>query len=154
MTKERALDIFGLLGRLDKKRHDIWENLSEVERKGFAPVVVMRWMSGTTSPLQIILINTLVNPVLFSLGKHPQLLMDLLAASSDGHSKRYNWKSIKSTKSKKSDKLVELIKEYHGYSERIAKQYISFFSKEDYIEMAEKLGYQDADIKELKKELK
>ena len=42
------LDIFKLLSTIDSSSSNIYASLSDEERKGFAPLVVMRWMTGTS----------------------------------------------------------------------------------------------------------
>src|SRR5271157_4202027 len=93
------LDIFDLLGKLNSPHSgDIYSKLSDEEKKGFAPLVVMRWMSGTSDKRQIMMLNEFVNPYIFALGKHPHLLMMLLQVASSKTQKRYNWLGIKSSR--------------------------------------------------------
>jgi hypothetical protein len=152
MKKCFSLDIFKLLNDIDNpKSGDLYTTMSDDERKGFAPLVVMRWMSGTSDERQIILLNEFVNPYVFSLGKHPHLLMQLLQTASSKTSKRYVWLGIKSKK-----KLVEayrVIQEYFELSTREAKTY-SLPPVEELIKMAEELGWQKDEIAKLQKELK
>lgn len=146
------LDIFKLLGDLNSpKAGDIYEKLSDDERKGFAPLVVMRWMSGTSDERQIILLNEFVNPYVFPLGKHPHLLMQLLQVASSKTSKRYAWLGIKSKK--KQVEAYRVIQEYFELSTREAKTY-SLPPAEELLKMAEELGWQKDEIAKLQKELK
>lgn len=145
------LDIFDLLNRLNStKSADIYTGLSEDERKGFAPLVVMRWMSGTSDERQIMMLNEFVNPHIFALGKHPHLLMRCLQASSSKVNRRYAWYPIKS--SKKSALTVQVIREYFGISTREAEKYIIPPANE-LIQMAEELGWEKDTLKKLQKEL-
>ena len=146
------LDIFKLLGDINSpKAGDIYEKLSDDERKGFAPLVVMRWMSGTSDERQIILLNEFVNPYVFSLGKHPHLLMQLLQVASSKTSKRYAWLGIKSKK--KQVEAYRVIQEYFELSTRETKTY-SLPPAEELLKMAEELGWQKDEISKLQKELK
>lgn len=146
------LDIFRLLSDIDSLRSgNIYEKLTEDERKGFAPLVVMRWMTGTSDERQIMLLNEFVNPNVFTLSNHPHLLMQLLQVASSKKSKRYAWLGVKSQK--KNVESVEVIKQYFGLSEREAKTY-SFPPQEELTEMAEELGWDKDKIARLKKEFK
>ena len=143
------LDIFELLGRIDSSGEDIFCKLTNDEKKAFAPLVVMRWMSGTSDEYQIIKLNEFVNPYVFSLGDHKHLLMQLLQAASSKSKKRYNWIALKT--SKKHIESEKVISEYFEISRREAQ----FYSLEasEIIEMAQFLGWQNDDLNKLKKEL-
>lgn len=146
------LDIFKLLGDINSpKAGDIYAKLSDDERKGFATLVVMRWMSGTSDERQIILLNEFVNPYVFPLGKHPHLLMQLLQVASSKTSKRYAWLGIKSKK--KQVEAYRVIQEYFELSAREAKTY-TLPPAEELVKMAEELGWQKDEITKLQKELK
>ena len=143
------LDIFELLSRIDKRNSgDIYSSLSEDEKKGFAPLVVMRWMSGTNSIDQILNLNENVNPYVFKLGKHPHLLMQLLQTASDKKSKRYTW--LPMAKKSSEESKLKIVAEYYNMSLREAKL-LPKIPDEDIISMAESLGYQKDEITKLKK---
>jgi hypothetical protein len=145
------LDIFDLLNRLNSsKSADIYAELSEEERKGFAPLVAMRWMTGTSDERQIMMLNEFVNPYIFSLGKHPHLLMQCLQASSSKVNRRYAWYAIKT--SKKSALTVRVIQEYFGISSREAETYL-IPPADELLQMAEELGWEKDVLKKLEKEL-
>lgn len=146
-----ALDIFALLGRLNNsKSGDIYEELKPEERKGFAPLVVMRWMSGTSDERQIMLLNEFVNTKVFPLAKHPRLLMRLLHASSSKTNKRYSWLGIKS--SKKNVEATKVVQEYFDMTDREVRDLNPFPPMEEVLKMAEALGYQKDELAKLKKE--
>lgn len=143
------LDIFDLLTRLDSNRTDIFCQLTDEEKKAFAPLVVMRWMTGTSDEYQIIKLSEFVNPYVFSLGDHKHLLMRLLQCASSGRRKQYRWIALKG--SKKDSKRVKVISDYFQISTREAKDYI--VSSQEIISYAEDLGWQKSEISDLKKEL-
>lgn len=153
MATNYKLDIFDLLNKLNSsKSGDIYAQLSEDERKGFAPLVVMRWMSGTSDERQIMLLNEFVNPAVFSLGKHPHLLMQLLQTASSKTSKRYAWLSVKSKK--KNVEAMKVVAEYFDMTAREVRLLDPFPSMEEVLNMADELGWQKDDIKKLEKEYK
>ena len=152
-TKEYKLDIFDLLNKLNSKSSgDIYAKLSDEERKGFAPLIVMAWMSGTTDERQIVLLNEFVNKYVFTLAKHPHLLMMLLQVASSKTPKRYQWLAVKN-KPKKAQTL-KVIQEYFEMSERESKLMNPQPQPEELMLMAEELGWQSDEINALKKELK
>lgn len=148
-----SLDIFKLLSDIDRGNLDLWETLSEEEQKGFAPLIVMRWMSGYNDARQIIYLNELVNPVVFVLGKHPKLLMLLLTICSSKQPRRYSW--LKQSGNKKTNKVSnKLIMDYYSCSNKEAENYLKILTDEDIIIIAENLGVQKDEMAIVKRELK
>lgn len=143
------LDIFELLGRLDSDSADIFSTLDDEQKKAFAPLVVARWMSGTSDEYQIIKLNEFVNPYVFSLGDHKHLLMRLLQSASTNRKKHYRWIPLKG--SKKDSKRVKVISDYFQISSREAKNYN--VPPYEIVSYAEDLGWQKSEISDLKKEL-
>lgn len=143
------LDIFKTLERIDRKDRKFWDSLTEEERKGFTPFVVIQWLTGTKDPAQIYFLNEMVNPFIFEFGKHPELLYDLMLICSTSK-KCYQW--IKKKKTVKFPKSIDVIKRYFGYSSAHSKDTLKCFSDSDIFEMAEELGYQKEELKILKKE--
>lgn len=153
MATAYKLDIFDLLGKINSsKSGDIYGHLSDEEKKGFAPLVVMRWLSGTSDERQIILLNEFVNPFVFTLGKHPHLLMQLMQVASSKTSKRYQWLGIKSKK--KNVEALKVVQEYYGMSAREVRLMNPFPPEEEILAMADELGYQKDELAKLKKEFK
>ena len=147
------LDIFGLLGSLNNpKFKDIYAGLSDDEKKGFAPLVVMRWMTGTSDEQQIMSVNEFVKPTVFTLGKHPHLLMLLLQVCNTKTNKRYQWLGIKSKK--KNVEAMRVVSEYYEMSSREVKLLSPFPNEEEIYQMAEELGFQKDELTKLKKEFK
>lgn len=153
MATAYKLDIFDLLSKINSsKSGDIYSKLSDEERKGFAPLVAMRWMSGTSDERQIMLLNEFVNKSVFTLGKHPHLLMQLLQVASSKTSKRYQWIGIKSKK--KNIEALKIVQEYLEMSSREVKLLNPFPGKDEVLQMAEELGYQKDELAKLNKEYK
>jgi hypothetical protein len=155
MAKERALDIFALLDQVDRKNYHIWDSLTEEQRKEFSPLVALRWMAGCTDPVQIIFLNELVNPTVFTFGQEKkELLLKLLTVCSNGKPKRYQWINYKMGGSKKMRRSVELIMNHYRMSPSEAEDSRRLFSEEEILELAEAEGLQKDEILELKKEFK
>ena len=146
------VDIFDILNRLSIGEQDIWSSLSEEEQKAISPLIVMRWLSGTSSKRQIVYLNTLVNHLVFSLSKHPDLLFKLMTCCTEKHPARYQWLGQK--KSGPSKKLsVQVLQNYYGYSSREATKVLPLLNRDDIIRIAENLGWEKEELTKLKKEL-
>lgn len=152
MKKERTfkLDIFELLAQLDRGNYSYWDALTEEQRKAFAPLVVERWMSGTSDERQVVLLNEFVNPYVFALGKHPQLLMQLLTVASSKSPRRYYWLGVKSMQ--KRVESYRVMQEYFEISSKEAKFY-DLPPGEELLKMAEELGWQKEEMNKLQKEI-
>lgn len=153
-TEKRKLDIFQLLNQLSKNDVSGYHSLSEQEKKEVLPLIVMRWMSGTSDERQIIFLNELVNPFVFPFYKHKDLMVDLLAICGPGQSRRYTWNKALSKKKSSHPKAIEAIKEYFHYNTVDANEAFQLLSPDDILDYAHQLGWQADDISKLKKELK
>lgn len=154
MAKERSLDIFDLLAQIDRKNYDIWDKLTEEQKKELSPLVVMRWMAGMSDPMQLIFLNEIVNPTVFPLGTHKELLLKLLTVCSNGKSKRYQWINYKLSGERKAKTSTRLIAEHYGLSIKDAEDARRLFTNEDLMELAELQGFQKDELSALKRELK
>ena len=89
------LDIFETLGALDKRNFSFYEKLTEEEKKGFAPPVVMRWLSainnGPNAPLSIMLVNERANTNFYEIYDHPEVQFKLMASCGLGRTQRNQW---------------------------------------------------------------
>lgn len=149
---DRKLDIFRVLAEIDKKNSTFYTSLTDEEQKGFLPVVVSRWLTGTTRKAQVIFINELINPFVFSLYKHPQLLYYLMTICTSGKPQRYTWnKALSKTPSKPV--VVKAIQQYFGYNSKDADLAIPILDPIDIVSMAESMGWQDEDLNKLRKEM-
>jgi hypothetical protein len=143
------LDLFGFLGVLSKRDLRAYEKLSPEAKKQAAPFVLMRWMTGTSDPAQIVRINTFVNPYIFSLGAEKGLLLSLLAAAATGNTARYYWQKGPGSKSEKL--RLEVIRSFYDMSTREAADLN--IDSGDIMAMAEELGWDDDQLKKLKAEV-
>lgn len=152
-TKNHKLDIFEVLGHLSKNSPGFYVKLTEEEKKALQPLVVMRWMSGTSNASQVYLLNELVNPFVFSLTNHKKLLVDLLSICGPGKTQRYQWKKAGGKKAGKQSLAADVVKEYFKYSTSEAIDVLSLLDDNTIMSYAEQLGRQPDEIKKLKKEL-
>lgn len=144
-------DLFSGLESLSKSDYGWYGKLSDEGKKQVAPLVLARWLSGTSDYLQLIKLNMLVNPYTFSLGNEKDLLCKLMAASATGP-KRYKW--IKGPGSTGASSVrLKIISDYYEISLREAALYANAIDASDMIEMAEELGVEKDVLAKLKKEL-
>ena len=154
MAKERALDVFMLLGEIDRKNYGLWDTLSEEQKKEFSPLVTMRWMAGTTDQRQIIFLNEIVNMAVFNIGEHKELLLKLLMVCSSGNKQRYNWINYKLGGTKKAKRAVELVADQYHMSLKEAADAIKLFSPQELMDLGEAHGLQKDELKDLLKEIR
>lgn len=138
------MDIFTLLSNVDGGNRTFYSSLSDEDKKKFVPFVDMKWMSSG-SAYQLMALNEFVNPYVFSLQAHKELLYQLFVACSDGKSKRYNW-----AKQNKKHPWIAVVKEIYQCSEREAIEYIPLLRLEQVTEYAERLGYDAKQLKTIK----
>lgn len=154
MKKKHKLDLFTLLNQISTKKRDYYERLSEEEQKAFMPLVVMRWLSGTRDARQVIFLNEIVNPSVFSLHKHKKFLYYLMTVCTTGNGQRYFWNKTLSKRSSTTPTIVNTIREFFGYNTREAADALRLLSDDDILGYAEHLGKQPDEIRKIKKELK
>jgi hypothetical protein len=150
---KRKLDLFQLLNGLSRKDFNSYKSLTDEEKKEVLPLIVMRWMSGTTDARQVMFLNELVNPHVFSIHKHKDLLVQLLTICGSGRSQRYTWSKAK-TKKSNTPVAIDVIREYFGYNTSDATDAFHILTSSDIMDYAIQLGKQPDEITKLKKELK
>lgn len=149
---EHKVDIFKVLDSLSRGDKNVWESFTEEEQKSISPLILMRWLSGTSSQRQIVYLNELANHLIFVLAKHPSLLLKVLSCCTDKRPGRFQW--IPQKKSSGSKKLsVKVLQEYYNYSSREAMMYLHLVNKDNMVKMAEELGWEKDELTKLKKEL-
>ena len=153
-SKQHKVDIFEVLDNLNVKNRDYYNSLTDEEKKAIPMPVLMRWLTGTSDPRQIIFINELVNPFVFNLWRYQELVMDLMMACTSGRKIRYKYPKIAKKKASKTPKLVKTIQEYFGYSSQHAEDALPILEDDAILDYALRLGYQKDDIKIIKKELR
>lgn len=114
----------------------------------------MRWLSGTSDRLQVMMLNEYVNPYVFSLNKHPELLSNLMVTSSSGTGGRVKWIKQSAKRPSKTPNVVNVVSQFYGYNKADAQAALPLLNSEQIMQYAEHLGIQPTDIKLIKKELK
>lgn len=148
----KKLDIIKVLDAVSKKRN-VLENLNDEEIKSIQPFVLMRWLSGSTDAKQVYFLNEFVNPYVFQLSKHKQLLCHLLTVCTPGKSQRYKWNPPISNV-KAFPQISDMLSKYFNCKQSEAYEMITLLSDEDILNYASELGYQTEDVSKIRKELK
>ncbi len=148
---DKKLDIFAILAALDRKDVDFYSNLTPAEQKTIQPFVLMRWLTGTYNKRQVFLINELINPYVFSMNDHKDLLWKMLTMCTTGKPQRYVWNKP-GARGSASPTAIKIIQQYFGYNSRDSAQTLKLLSHDDVILMAEELGWQDDEINKVRKE--
>lgn len=152
--KKYAIDIFKVLEKLNQKDYKFFQELPEEDLKSLHPLVLMRWMSGCNEARQVFFLNELVNPMCFPLTKHKQLLLKLLMISGPGKYRRYTWTKAKGKRTSNTPKTLAMIKQCYGYSTDHGIDALKILSNEQILQMAEDLGKQPDEVREIAKEIK
>lgn len=155
-----TLDLMSTLEAADRGLKPYYDNLTDQERKAFAPLVVMRWLSTVSdqNPNQaycLIAQNDLVNLGLFDLQKnHPELVWKLMCVAGTGKRQQHQWipnkKNLGTT-----PKWDAWIKHTHGHVNDLEMQLIKQSkTPAEWLSVIEQSGASDAQIKDIRNELK
>lgn len=150
MTAKHKLDIFEVLKIIDGGDIYYYDTLSEEEQKSVSMYTLFHWMAGTDNSYQLQALESIVNPFIFSLSKHPKLLYRLMVIASSGTAKRYKWMGRKKIKTKPLS--TKAISEFYGLDKESSFKYIGLLTGEHILDIAEALGYDDSEMKKIKKE--
>jgi hypothetical protein len=138
---------------------DFYDNLTDEERKAFAPRVVIRWLStlSDNNPSQqyaILAVNDLVNLGLWSLQKHPELIYKLCALSGTGKKQYHQW--IPQGRGAGSQpRLDALIQEFWPQTNSQERDLLKKLrTPEQWMDFASQSGIDDRHLKDLKDEFK
>ncbi len=149
------LNIFDLLGEVDGKNVEGYDQIAEPHKKQFAPSVILRWLSGTKSASQIVLLNDTANKYVFSCWQHPNLIYKTFVAAVDGgRHKRYQWIKPLPRTGRSAPTATAAIMEYFKYDRKTAELSIKLMSIDDVVQCAQELGYEQQSITKIKQELK
>jgi hypothetical protein len=148
---KETFDLFPFLSALNKRDLSAYTRLSAEGKKAAHPLVIMRWLSGTSDHAQIIRLNEFANKYVFSLGAEKALLFKLLAAACTGQSSRASW--IKGPGGAGTKLALEAVKSKFECSTREAVEYLKIISAEDVLQYAESAGWEKDQLKKLTLEL-
>lgn len=153
------LDLKTTLEAADRGLKDYYTNLTEEERKGFAPKVLLRWLSSLpdNNPQQqyaIIATNDLVNIGLYKRSKDVELTWLLMTLAGTGKKAYHSWIPTRKSLGKTplwdqfiQDQWPECKEHEWGILKTV-------YDREEWVEMALNSGMSDKQVKEFRNELK
>jgi hypothetical protein len=153
------LDIMTVLEAADRGKKDFYLNLTEEERKAFAPRVLIRWLSSVSdkSDLQqysILAVNDLINLGMWSLNKHPELIWLLMTVAGTGRKQYHQWIPM-SRSASSQPRLDSFIHSHWPHTNSVERDMLKKLkSPSDWLDMAASAGCSDQEIRELKDEFK
>lgn len=156
--KKPALDIFRTLEAIDRKDKSYYANLTEDEKKGFAPPVVMRWLSGVSdksglSEYYTVMTNEIVNIGFWELSKHPELQYLLMTLVGCGKKQGHQWiAGPKKAKTRKVDELFRM--KFPNVNDKELDILWEINSTDSVRQLAIDFGFDDKQIKEMVEEYK
>lgn len=141
-------DFFKLLDNCDLSK---LSQLSEAEKKKLSPVVLIKWLASTPDKEHLLNLNAIVNPLIFGLYKHQDLLFKLMMACSNSKYKKYKWIKTGNINSK-HDNILSVISQYYNCSKTEADSYYKTLNNSDILEMCSELNLDITQIEKIKKE--
>jgi len=132
-------DLFGFFDKVADGDYGYVNNMSDDEVKNLPPFVLLMWEGQNDNIIRNIITDQYCNDYVFSLSKHPRLLLKLFVAAGEGlgHTK---YQFVKSVTNQESTIYKLIAKHFNcGYSE--AKDIHKLLSKEDIKELKEIYEY-------------
>lgn len=124
-------DLFKFFDKANKGEFSYVDTMSEEEMKAISPFVLLGWGLGAQSNNEIhtIMTDAYMNDKVFSLGRHPRLLLKLfIAANSEIDNTRYKYVKAGGSKSTKD---VEAIARYYNCGLHEARDYARILDEEE-----------------------
>lgn len=130
-------NLFTFFNAMNKEDYAYVDSMTDDEVKTISPFVMLMWANGAVdnNDVHVILTDLYVNPYVFTLSKHPRLLLKAFMSANGGiDNTRYKFKK---SVTREQSALIKLIAEHYecGYDHAKDIQHI----------------LSDSDIKELKK---
>jgi hypothetical protein len=155
----QKLSLDAVLQALDSKDLSFYDRLTDEERKGYSPFILLRYMSSLSpqSSMQayaVLATNDICNIGWFSLGKHPELQHKLLCLAGTGRKQYRPYVGSKNAKSK--TKLVdEFLRSLHpGINATELEILRSQHDVDSLRELGQDAGLSKAEIKDLVEDAK
>lgn len=161
MTKERKLDIKNVLYNIDNKNINWFSTLTEEQKDGFSPYVVMQFLNGGNSEESLELTNMVLNSNFSSKSKDKELFYRLACVIGTGRKAYHPYtKPPKVSKTRSNSIYVKLLTEYT--QETVTEQEAiiiynknkKFYNDDYWVMIAESLGWDNDSVKKLKAEIK
>jgi hypothetical protein len=156
--KKYNLDLWKLLQNADENNLTYYDELTDVERPEFQPLIIARWMSGVpddnkNAEYYMDAVNQIVNEYTFSLAKYPDLLWRLIASCGAGKKQRHVW--IKGPSKLITNKLDQLIL---GLNPSLSDMELELvkrnFTRDKLVHLCRGLAMEDSEINKIVEEFK
>ncbi len=151
--RERKLSLDRLFAAMDLKRRDFLESLDDDERKEFSAFLSLRYISCVegSADLQswyLMAANEYINKHFTVISRHPKLQWLLFSSVSPGMGRqRHFW--LKGSATSSNNRARRFLEElYPHMSDRELDLMVDINTKEDLVEMAKKLGWDDRRIRD------
>lgn len=101
MAKDYKSNLSDILNSLDKKDYNVYNKMTDDQKKEFQPFVLMRYMSSASDNdlYALVLVNEYVNKYFWDLSSEKEFQGKLLAASGMGKKTYHQWISNKTVNS-------------------------------------------------------
>lgn len=143
------MQIFEHLKQIIKKDNlNYYDNLSDGDKKSFSSFMIQRFLSMNKNWIELV---NFINKYVFTLkDRHYYKLMCLLIPNQD----RTFYKYIKNENKKDyNDKVIDSLIDFYKIPKRQAKEYYDIMDNEQLYNLVSKYGYQEKDLKKIKKSL-
>lgn len=148
------MKLFDFLKKIVDGDKDVIDKLTEDELKEFNPYLIQLWVSGANinNDLHCLYTNEIVNKYIFSLSKHKKLLYKLFCIGNN--TETYTRFSFPKKPKNNYPTILSAISNYYEITDSEALDYLKILDKESIIEIADSLGLDDKEYKELLGEIK
>lgn len=132
----KSADLFLFLDKMCDGDHKYISELTDDNVKNLNPFTLSMWVNGVQKEREtrVVLTDLCCNPYIFSLYKHPRLLLHLLSVANEGNRSKFKFK--KTGVSSKS-KILGYICKYYACGLTEAKDTLETLSEEDIEELKE-----------------
>ena len=135
--------LFDFLKAANRGDFGFLDRLSDEDLKEIQPFVVLGWLHGAKDnrDAHTILTDVYVNETLFTLHRHPRLVLQTMIAANSGiDNTRYEY--VKSTSKKETSRVIA-VANYYSVTTSEAKDYINILDKKEVDKIVEMMGYAD-----------
>jgi hypothetical protein len=151
--RQYKLDLTAVLQAIDNGDFEFYSRLTEEEKKGYAPLVLMRYMSSLTdqsknSAYAVIVTNEFANIGFWNISKHPELQHLTLCVAGLGGKQYRPW--IPSKRAKKVGKIDDwLLERFPEMNEDELNIFKSSYDAKSWASFVKESGVPDQEVKEM-----
>jgi hypothetical protein len=150
--KEYKLDIFDLLGAIDRRDTGYLSRQPADAQKAFTPTVALRWassVSGASAADYLMLVNEVANLDFYALSDHPELQYKLLAVCGNGKTQRHTWIPLQKSGTQ-ATKVHAFVAKYYPLASLSEIEYVvSQFTRESFLQFLNSSGCDPDEHKEV-----